>query len=401
MEQAPQSDPGDTNRFADESSPAPSPTPTPSFRKRALKWIYWLAYRLRTFLITPLRQEFAAVEAAVANAHGALAGAQLEAATQLIQLQRQLARVEAAQGHQLNTLHAEMRELRAQVATLPPMMGPRFDELEIKVRPLIAYDDESYAVRLADGYLMAPRSEPTFTVMLANAPSGGLEAGTRRVLRALIEPGMAIADVGANVGLLTLACARATGPAGQVHAFEPEPGPRRQLEKTCALNGLSWVAVHPTAVGRTSEHRVFHVSPIIGHSSLYPLPEAERGAARDLEVEVVTLDDAIDPDVLLDVVKIDVEGAELDVLGGMTRHIAGNRDLAIVAEFGPSHLERLDISPDAWWAAFRERGFVAYAIAEPGGACAPITLEAALQEISTNIVFVRAGSRAEQRLPRA
>ena len=91
---------------------------------------------------------------------------------------------------------------------------------------------------LAGGYAMMPRSEPTFTLMLANAPSGGLEAGTRRVLQALIDPGMTVADVGANVGLLTLACARAVGPAGQVHAHEPEPGPRRQLEKTCALNGL-------------------------------------------------------------------------------------------------------------------------------------------------------------------
>jgi FkbM family methyltransferase len=358
--------------------------------------VYWLVYRMRTFLLTPLQQRFAEIETSQARLADLVLQASAQSRHEQENLQRALVRLETQLGQQLGVLRGQLEETRAGVAALPPLIGPRFDELEIKVRPLIAFDDESYAVRLADGYLMAPRSEPTFTVMLANAPSGGLEAGTRRVLRALIEPGMAVADVGANVGLLTLASARATGPSGQVHAFEPEAGPRRQLEKTCALNGLSWVTLHASAVGSAPARRVFHVSPIIGHSSLYPLPDEERSAARDIEVEVVALDSLPH----LDVVKIDVEGAELDVLAGMTRHIAGNPNLAIIAEFGPSHLERLGIAPSEWWDAFRDHGFTPYAIAEPGGACAPASLDAVLRELSTNIVFVRPGSQAEHRLPR-
>lgn len=381
---------------ADAGAPEPPPPAPPPLRRRALKWVYWLVYRVRTFLLTPLQSSLAEIEASQARLTDLIHQTAAQSRHEQEDLQRALVRLEARLGQQLSVMRGQLEDAKAGLAALPPLIGPRFDELEIKVRPLIAFDDESYAVRLADGYLMTPQSEPTFTVMLANAPSGGLEAGTRRVLRALIEPGMAVADVGANVGLLTLACARATGPSGHVHAFEPEAGPRRQLEKTRALNGLSWVTLHASAVGETPARRIFHVSPIIGHSSLYPLPDGERSAARDIEVEVVALDSLPQ----LDVVKIDVEGAELEVLAGMTRQIAGNPNLAIIAEFGPSHLERLGIAPSDWWAAFQRHDFAPYAIAEPGGACAPASLEAVLREMSTNLVFVRPGSQAERRLPR-
>ena len=45
--------------------------------------------------------------------------------------------------------------------------------------------------------------------------------------------------------------------------------------------------------------------------------------------------------------KIDVEGAELAVLQGMTRIITENRDVVIIAEFGSSHLKAAGITPDA------------------------------------------------------
>ena len=54
-----------------------------------------------------------------------------------------------------------------------------------------------------------------------------------------------------------------------------------------------------------------------------------------------------------------------------------------------------------WWAAFRDQGFAAYAIVEPQGVCVPASLGAALQAVSTNLVFVRPGSAAEQWLPLA
>lgn len=275
----------------------------------------------------------------------------------------------------------------------------RCDELEVKVRPIVPFDDDSWAIRLAEGYAMVPRSAPNFAVMVANAGSGGLEPGARQVLKALIEPGMVAADVGANVGLLTLACAFAVGPAGKVHAFEPEAGPRSQLAKTVTLNGLSWVEIHDCALGARSETRPFHVSPIIGHSSLYPLPAAETAGGRDERVQVRALDEVLGPESALDVVKIDVEGAELDVLAGMTGLLEANPDIAIVAEFGPSHLERVGIAPETWFAAFGACGFEAWAIDEPTGACRRVDPEDLAEVESVNLAFVRPLGAARGRLP--
>ena len=293
---------------------------------------------------------------------------------------------------------AAVLEADRSVKGLPGLMGPRFDELDIKVRPLIAFDETSYAVRLRDGYAMVPRQEPIFAVMVANASSGGLEPGTRRVLSALIQPGMGVADVGANVGLLTLSCAVATGPSGKVFAFEPEAGPRAQLEKTLKLNGLRWVEVFDQAAGALTEERTFHISPVIGHSSLYALPQ-EDGDGRDVTVQVSRLDDIIGPDQRLDVVKIDVEGAELDVLAGMDRLLSENPDLAIVAEYGPSHLARIGLTPKSWFDAFKKAGFQAYAIEEPTGVCRRVSPADLVDVVSINLAFVRPKGAAKTRLP--
>ena len=280
------------------------------------------------------------------------------------------------------------------------LLGPRLDELEIKIRPVMEVDAESVAVRTADGYLMLPRSEPLFVLQVANATSGGLEPGVRRVLRALLRPGDACADVGANVGLLTAAMASAVGPTGRVWAFEPEARVRAQLARTLHLNGLAQVSLSGDAVGAEPGRLTFHQSPIIGHSSLYALPDDEQAGMRAVEVEVTTLDRAVPPGTALAAVKIDVEGAELDVLAGMRRVIADSPDLAVVAEFGPSHLHRTGVSPHAWFAAFAAHGLEPRLIAEPGGAVAPTSADALVQVESANLVFVRPGGAADGRLPR-
>ena len=74
------------------------------------------------------------------------------------------------------------------------------------------------------------------------------------------------------------------------------------------------------ACGARPERRAFHVQTVLGHSSLLdPAPVClERGPSQ-IEVDVVCLDDVLPIGAQVDVVKIDVEGAELDVLAGMAR----------------------------------------------------------------------------------
>jgi FkbM family methyltransferase len=315
-----------------------------------------------------------------------------------ISLRGDVTRLAAALKHTLAVIEASHGETSKAIGDLTAIVGCRFDELEIKVRVPISFDEKSYAIRLADGYLLAPRNEPMLVTMLADATSGGLEPGTRLCLKRLLDPGMAAADIGANIGLHTLPCARAVGPRGSVYAFEPHPEINALLTLTLRLNGLSWVHLHSEAVGARTAPGTFNVSSTSGHSSLYGMPSDGNSTSHPIPARIRPLDDLIPANTKIDVVKIDVEGAELDVLTGMTRVIADSLDIAIIAEYGPSHLARVGTDPQTWLAAFAAHGFTPLMIDEATGNCVAVT-ETDLKEVfSVNLAFIRPGGRAAARL---
>jgi FkbM family methyltransferase len=301
-----------------------------------------------------------------------------------------------------NANQAAIADLRAIVTS---MIAERFErmegitvnrlhELDIKTRGPHDYDVDTVAVRLNDGYVLVPRSATNLRILLADAPADGLEPGTTRVLRKLLRPGMTAIDVGANVGALTLTCARAVGPTGSVFAFEPEPAFADLLAKAFDLNGVPWVELRRVAASRSSGRASFNVSPIGGHSSLYPLQTDEQRRETKIDVETCTLDDAVGVSRTVNLVKMDVEGAELDVFAGMTKIVAENPDLTIIAEFGRSHLKNQGVSADGWLDRFRSAGFSIFAINELTGDCRPAITDEILQVDSINLAMAKRGSRS-------
>ena len=216
------------------------------------------------------------------------------------------------------------------------------------------------------------------------------------LLKRLLVSGMMFVDVGAHIGLLTLTGARAVGPQGRVVALEPTPITFDLLIRALAISGLGdRVEAQRLACGARPERRAFHVATVLGHSSLLEPATVgtDRGEQR-IEVDVVRLDDVLPAGARVDVVKIDVEGTELDVLAGMTRILRENPDLAIIAEFGPAHLRRAQITPDAWFEAFHIHGLEAYAIDELSGECNRVRHQDLTAVESVNILFCRTNSRA-------
>jgi FkbM family methyltransferase len=139
------------------------------------------------------------------------------------------------------------------------------------------------------------------------------------ILHRLLRSGDVFVDCGANVGIWTLTAASAVGPEGRVHAFEPNPDTVRKLSGNVSRSGFGNVEVVSAAVGRTegelllrceAEH---NLSRIVG----------EPGAAT-VPVRVVPLDRALGTERVAGC-KIDVEGAELDVLAGAERILATSR----------------------------------------------------------------------------
>jgi FkbM family methyltransferase len=142
-------------------------------------------------------------------------------------------------------------------------------------------------------------------------------AFVRRMVRHL-EPNDTVCDVGANIGLITLALA--TAPRGRMcdfHCFEPEPGNFRSLRRNLARNGLEERATaHSLALGdRDGEAELFvRGGPGEGRHSI----ASRRGATGTIRVPVLTLASFAGRDGCApQVVKIDVEGAEGYVLAGM------------------------------------------------------------------------------------
>jgi len=302
-------------------------------------------------------------------------------------------------------LHTRLDDVQARIATmndaireLQGLMGDRLHQLDIKIRGPHHYDENTDAVRLNDGYVLVPKAAKKLRILLADAPADGLEPGTCQVIRKILAQGMTAIDIGANVGALTIACARAVGPTGKVYAFEPEPAFASLLNETFDLNGISWVKLQQLAVSRSNGHATFHISPIGGHSSLYSLPFEESAQQVNIEVETRRLDDAIPPGGSVDLVKMDVEGAELDVLDGMPQIIRANPELAIIAEFGSSHLAKQGLTSDIWVERFLSLGFNMFAIDEMTGRCEPASADSLRGRDSVNVAMTRFGTRVHRLL---
>lgn len=165
--------------------------------------------------------------------------------------------------------------------------------------------------------------------------TGGYEPMVQEAMRRVIRPGAVVLDIGANVGLMSLVAARLTGPGGQVIALEPQLDAVRALEAHARLNGFGMVRAIQAAAGARSGtmQMVVTADPawtIMGSVGDHP------DAVRRETVRVVTVDELVadGESPPPSVVKIDVEGSELDVLAGMSRTLSEHRPVLIAEMHG-------------------------------------------------------------------
>ncbi|MBI4507921.1 MAG: FkbM family methyltransferase [Chloroflexi bacterium] len=169
---------------------------------------------------------------------------------------------------------------------------------------------------VGSGYRMA--LNPTDYVERCVYFFGYYELAFARWLEGRLRPGMVFCDVGAHVGQYTLMAAAAVGEAGRVYAFEPEPRNFGRLRSNVELNGFRNVFLHQCAVSDVSGGATFYVHSggnfNSGNHSLRPDPDLAHPQA--IVVRTVTLADALLHAPKIDMIKIDVEGAEMLVLRG-------------------------------------------------------------------------------------
>jgi FkbM family methyltransferase len=207
-----------------------------------------------------------------------------------------------------------------------------------------------------DGHTLFYRPED-YGVILPILLQGEYDPETTRWLKKILRPGMGFVDVGAHIGYYTLLAAKIVGAEGRVYAFEPVPSTFELLVHNIRANGYEGVAIPiPKAVlDREGRVLVFSNKRNTVTATLFP----DRGKRRAEEVEAVSLDEYFRglkwPPV--DVVKINIEGAEVKALQGMKELIARNRNLTLIIEVCIRHLRRAGSRLEELFQAVRESGF--------------------------------------------
>jgi len=182
--------------------------------------------------------------------------------------------------------------------------------------------------------------------------SHGKENLTTQIFKRVVRDGHTVVDIGANIGYFTLLAARLVGKKGKVYAFEPEPRNYSILLKNIALNGYENVAPMPKAVSNAAGiARLYLSSKDIGAHTIRQYHDKrqfdEKESGEFVEVESVTLDELFDDKKQpIDVIKMDIEGAEMAAISGMDRVIRENKNLKMFIEFYPSAIREMGYSPE-------------------------------------------------------
>jgi FkbM family methyltransferase len=165
----------------------------------------------------------------------------------------------------------------------------------------------------------------------------------------LVEAGHVVVEVGANIGSHTVHLARLVGSSGRVLAFEPQRVIHQLLCANIALNELFQVHTFHAAVGR--EAGQIHVPPI-DYGAEYNFGGVSVGGSAGEAVPLYRLDDLPLP--ALRMLKVDVEGMEIDVLSGARQTIAKFRPVLYVENDRRAHSEELitliaELGYEMWW----------------------------------------------------
>jgi FkbM family methyltransferase len=244
---------------------------------------------------------------------------------------------------------------------------------------------EDLLVRTPSGWLLQPAEDLALLVGLLET-GGRHEPGACHVIRAILSPGDLAVDAGAHVGIVTLVMAGLVRNGGHVLAVEPNPRLAALLRRTAVLNNLGGVvSVEACALGAAPGRATLTFAETTMSSSLLPLA----GAGTGVEVPVRTLDSLLPEGSTPALVKLDVEGAELDAWSGMRGLLASSPNLAVTVEFGPSHLRRAGVAIGDWLAAFTREGFVPWVIEEPTGTISPLRRSGLENVFSLNLLMLR------------
>jgi FkbM family methyltransferase len=188
--------------------------------------------------------------------------------------------------------------------------------------------------------------------------TGRYEPQETQLAMRLLGSGRTAVDVGANWGYFTLVCAHLVGPHGRVLALEPHPRLSAMLAENAAANALTQVEVLKLAAGADAGARRFvDFDERAGNWGL--ARAAQQSEASDFDCESVALDALLDARGLgaVDLIKIDIEGGEVDAIRGMSDGLQRHRYRYVLLECHPAELANLGATLDQCVEPFVRAGY--------------------------------------------
>jgi FkbM family methyltransferase len=161
----------------------------------------------------------------------------------------------------------------------------------------------------------AGQSNPDYALGINEFP-------VQQALAGYLKPGDVFYDIGANVGFFSAIAARLVGSSGHVYAFEPVPENVVQIRHNAKCNNFANVTVLEKAVSRSTGKAELLLAHYSGGSTL-SVADRPPDLKGTTTVDTIAIDDLVAESAIAPptVVKIDVEGAEMDALQGMTQTI--------------------------------------------------------------------------------
>ncbi|HPE38378.1 MAG TPA: FkbM family methyltransferase [Bacillota bacterium] len=224
-----------------------------------------------------------------------------------------------------------------------------------------------------------PSGEWRFAMYLSRG--NYFEYGSEMFFRSLLKEGMKVLDIGANVGVYTL---HALSLGCEVYSFEPTPETFTILSTNLDANGYEFSKKKHLYNIAVSDHEgtveFAKVKDISGHNSIY----AENEADERIIVPCDSIDHVLADVPEVDVIKIDVEGAEPLVLKGLRSLISRSKKIGIIVEYTPGNLNRAGTNEDDYFAMIASYG-LSLSMIEEDGTVHPVTREEIKNVDSVNL----------------
>lgn len=180
---------------------------------------------------------------------------------------------------------------------------------------------------------------------------------TTEMFKKFVKPGMKVIDVGANIGFYTLLSSTLVKDSGKVYAFEPEPRNYELLLRNISMNEFKNIMPFREAVSDICGWTELNIDVI--EPGAHSICNVRDSFCASVRVNTTSLDSfaktmRIDS---VDFIKIDVEGAEMNVLKGMHEISRSNKNLVMIMELWPLGLKRAGTELELLWYEFFRLGF--------------------------------------------